>query len=367
MIKYKLEPLGCNSPSDPRDYTFDMLSMSTNNVLPDKYSLDWSPYDILDQGAIGSCKAHALSMIKTYIDGVSFNNRYSVGWIYGNRYDDDWQGSGLISRETIKHLVNEGSCEHSIFPINEEYPNIKQTMKKYGLDKLLKNANKHKSLAYVRLSRDDIKSYLYNYKKPILIDVYVYDNFYDADKNNGVIPKYAIGNKRGGHSMIIIGYIGDLLIIINSWSSNKGDHGIYYLDLNSSIIKELWCLEDILNVNRPVRVNYGWEKIEEVYPGGIRTKWKYLKIDGQYAKEEWVKVNNDWFYIGADTIMYENRWVLYKTDWYFLGLNGYMKTSSWIDWRSHDGYWYYVDADGKMLKDCITPDGYKVDSQGRWI
>lgn len=257
MMKYKLEPLGCNSPSDPRDYTFDMLSMSTNNVLPDKFSLDWSPYDILDQGTIGSCKAHALSMIKTYIDGVSFDNRYSVGWIYGNRYDDDWQGSGLISRETIKHLVNEGSCEHSIFPINEEYPNIKQTMKKYGLDKLLQNANKHKSLAYVRLSRDDIKSYLYNYKKPILIDVYVYDNFYDADKNNGIIPKYAIGNKRGGHSMIIIGYIGDLLIIVNSWSSNKGDHGIYYLDLNSSIIKELWCLEDILNVNRPVRVNYG--------------------------------------------------------------------------------------------------------------
>ena len=355
-----------DSPSDPRDYTFDDLCLATeNNNLPEEFCLDWNAYEILDQKDIGSCKAHSLSMIKTYIDGNDFNNRYSVGWIYGNRYDSDWQGHGLISRETLKHLVNEGVVLHNDFPINEEYPNIVKTIDKYGRDKLLTRANKHKSLAYIRLSKDNIKSYLVNYKKPVLIDVSVYENFYQANNNKGVIPAIPTGKKLGGHSMIVIGYKNDMLIIVNSWGERNGDKGIYYLDINSVIIKELWALEDILNVNRPKKlVNCGWEKY--LTPAG--TQWKYKKADGSYASNEWLQIGQDWFRFNEHSIALCNEWFKDSDgNWYYLDENCYMKTG-WLLWK---GNYYYLypqvgKPKGSMATNTIIENKYYVDENGVW-
>ncbi|WP_410746732.1 C1 family peptidase, partial [Clostridium neonatale] len=111
-------------------------------------------------------------------------------------------------------------------------------------EKLLDEADDHKSLAYISLDNENIKEYLVKYKKPILITVRVYENFYEANSNGGIIPSEPKGNKRGGHAMLCIGYKEDTLIIINSWGDYNGDKGKYYLDINSSIIKELWALED---------------------------------------------------------------------------------------------------------------------------
>ncbi|MBR1453331.1 MAG: hypothetical protein IJ593_01620 [Lachnospiraceae bacterium] len=36
-------------------------------------------------------------------------------------------------------------------------------------------------------------------------------------------------------------------------------------------------------------------------------------------------------------------------------------------WKSIGGYWYYFATDGSMLSGTITPDGYIVDIDGRWI
>ena len=355
-----------DSPSDPRDYTFDDLCLTTeNNNLPKEFCLDWEAYEILDQKDVGSCKAHSLSMIKTYIDGNDFNNRYSVGWIYGNRYDSDWQGQGLISRETLKHLINEGVVLHNDFPINEEYPNIVKTIDKYGRDKLLTLANKHKSLAYIRLSKDNIKSYLVNYKKPVLIDVSVYENFYQANNNKGVIPAIPTGAKLGGHSMIVIGYKNDMLTIVNSWGKHNGDKGIYYLDINSVIIRELWALEDVLNVNRPKKpVNGGWEKY--ITPAG--TQWKYKKENNNYAHNEWLQIGTDWFRFNEYSIALCNTWFKDTDDnWYYLDENCYMKTG-WLLWQGN--YYYLYPQEGKpkgsMATDTIIDGKYYVDKNGCW-
>lgn len=36
----------------------------------------------------------------------------------------------------------------------------------------------------------------------------------------------------------------------------------------------------------------------------------------------------------------------------------------WINWK---GEWYYLDTDGKMLSDTITPDGYRLGANGAWM
>ena len=40
-----------------------------------------------------------------------------------------------------------------------------------------------------------------------------------------------------------------------------------------------------------------------------------------------------------------------------------MEVSRWIE---TGGYWYYVDANGALFTDGVTPDGYTVDANGVW-
>ena len=61
--------------------------------------------------------------------------------------------------------------------------------------------------------------------------------------------------------------------------------------------------------------------------------------------------------------------------WYFLDIDGYAAGPGW--WqdkytpddpnRAKGGSWYYFDQNCRMLKDTVTPDGYKLDSNGRWV
>lgn len=374
------------SPIDLRDYDYSMISCSSDKVdIPKEFILDYD-YPILNQGLIGSCVAHSLSCMKSHIDGVNKDNMYSVGFIYANRQEDDWQGTGMITREALKNLVKYGDCKKTSFPVNEEYPAIVDTLNKYGKEKLLDEADDHKSLAYISLDKENIKEYLIKYQKPILITVRVYDNFYDANTNKGLIPAEPVGNKRGSHAMLCIGYKEDTLILINSWGDYNGDKGKYYLDINSSIIKELWVLEDKKQIKEPEKKKYkvGWNKDEkgwwfstdgETY---LKNEWKqikgeyyYFNKDGYALDGEWIQsdTSKKWYYLEKDTCkMLSNCWVKDKSKWYRLEKDGSMLTG-WF--QDKDSKWYYLDIDqGYMYSSTtILIDGkyYSFDSSGAWI
>ncbi len=236
-----------------------------------------------------------------------------------------------------------------------------------------------------RLDRENIKEYLFKYQKPVLITVRVYENFYEANINGGVIPKEPKGKKRGGHALLCIGYKEDTLILINSWGDYNGDKGKYYLDINSSIIKELWALEDEKNVNRPVKKKYtvGWNKDDKGWwysPDGLtyyQSDWKQLNgnwfrfdSEGYAYKNCWFKYpkDNKWYYFDNNCYMVSNKWILDNNKWYRLGPDGVMLTG-WF--KDSDGLWYYLDIDkGYMYSNCrILIDGkyYSFDSHGHWI
>lgn len=61
------------------------------------------------------------------------------------------------------------------------------------------------------------------------------------------------------------------------------------------------------------------------------------------ASSGWVQSGNQWFYYREDGTMACNFWVKTKEKWYYLG------------------------SDGAMLKDTVTPDGYRLDGAGVWI
>ena len=165
-----------DSPKDLRDYDYSMLNNIEEEIeIPESFKLDYD-IPIQNQGQVGSCVAHALMEMKSYID----NDMYSIGFIYGNRKENDWQGHGMIIREALKNIVEFGDCKKNSFDFNIEYPLIKEKIKEIGIDKLLTEASQFKSLAYISLTKHDIKEYLVKYQKPILISVNVYANFYEA-------------------------------------------------------------------------------------------------------------------------------------------------------------------------------------------
>lgn len=244
--------LGCiGSPIDERDFLYEPTCASQQE-LPSSFSLDYN-YPVLNQGQIGSCVAHGIAETKSYIDAVDISNMYSVGFIYSNRKDGDFSGSGMIPRQALSNLVSDGVCFNNDFPINEEYPSILNTLDKYGKEQLFKKANKHKSKAYAKLEVEQIKEYLYTQQKPILIVVKVYSSFYETRYTKGIVPKEQYGTYFGSHLMAICGWNkDDKLKILNSWGKEYGDNGYIYLDVDSSIIKELWVLEDEKNVIKPI-------------------------------------------------------------------------------------------------------------------
>lgn len=234
--------LGClGSAIDERDiYYSDVASASESITIPEFFELKYQ-FKPKQQGNVNSCVAHALS---EYDEIIKHSNElFSVGFIYANRSSEDYQGTGMIVREALKHLVDEGNVLNKDFPTNEEYPNIINYLDKYGKDYLYKKALENRNKGYVRLTVDDIKKYMITENKPIIITIKVYENFLDIKRNNGYIPTNPSGKLLGGHCMTIVGYYKNKLKILNS-DGNSGDNGYVYLDMDSPIIKELWALTD---------------------------------------------------------------------------------------------------------------------------
>lgn len=102
--------------------------------------------------------------------------------------------------------------------------------------------------------------------------------------------------------------------------------------------------------------------------GAMQTGWKWFDNHYRYfesngaMKTGWIKDKGVWYYLNPeDGIMLVG---LHKVngDHYYFDESGVMQTG----WRQLDGNWYYFQADGSLLKNATTPDGYKVNEEGIW-
>ena len=80
------------------------------------------------------------------------------------------------------------------------------------------------------------------------------------------------------------------------------------------------------------------------------------------AKEDYTWKSNSigWWYENSDGSYVVNQWKKISGKWYYFNSSGYMAESQWVG----D---YYLGSDGAMLVNTTTPDGYRVDSSGKWI
>ncbi|MFT4105534.1 MAG: hypothetical protein QM657_07235 [Lacrimispora sp.] len=111
--------------------------------------------------------------------------------------------------------------------------------------------------------------------------------------------------------------------------------------------------------------------------------WQFRKPSGELYQNTWVFVKGKWYWIEPTSIMAQGwkelngkkyylvpvsgemktSWLLDNNCWYYLEESGAMKTG----WALVSGKWYYLNEDGKMASDTVTPDGYKVGTDGAWL
>lgn len=354
--KINYESLGSvDSPSDPRDYRIsDIASLNGDYQVPPNYTVsDYAPDNT--KQLVNSCVAHCLTKMKRYFTKKS----YSIGFLYGYRKNNQHQKTGLIPREACANLCEIGDCLKSDFDCDIEYPSILKTLEEHNINDLINKANNEKSLSYIRLEASEIKEYISKYDMPIMVIYKVYDNFYESKTNGGYIPTFGKGSYKGNHAMVCFEYRQDLLTNDNSWG-NTGNHGLYYIDINSPLIKEAWAIVDT-KIEKP---KSGWEKYQT--PAGM--KWKYKKDNGTYACNEWLQIGQDWFKFNEYSIALCNEWFK-DTDgkWYFLDENCYM-TTGWLLWK---GNYYYLYPQvgmpkGSMATNTVVDKKYYVNDNGCW-
>ena len=59
-------------------------------------------------------------------------------------------------------------------------------------------------------------------------------------------------------------------------------------------------------------------------------------------------------------------WQQEENNWRYKEDDGSYATNKWIESSTEKGCWYYVDANGNMLVNATTPDGFTVNSEGEW-
>ena len=121
-----------------------------------------------------------------------------------------------------------------------------------------------------------------------------------------------------------------------------------------------------------------------------------LGADRSLSNGEWVKDEKGWWYKRKDGSYPKNTWGYEgyngKSYWYYFLDSGYMATG-WVDvngskyylfpnsdgwkgrmltgWQWIDGNCYYLDPQGQnegaLYRNTTTPDGFTVDSEGRWV
>ena len=116
--------------------------------------------------------------------------------------------------------------------------------------------------------------------------------------------------------------------------------------------------------------------------------WINTESNGSINKGWYSEGVDDWYYMDNNGIMktgwYEKYhlheisdgmlghmdygWFFDGQSWYFLNTvhNGEFGAYQ-IGWQWIDGYCYYFDEQGKLLINTITPDGYQVNGEGRWV
>jgi len=210
------------SPVDERDYQMKSCSPKLN-FFPDYFEQEYKD-EYLDQGKVSSCVTHALSRVMTRIWDKLYGKliKFSVGFIYGYRPENQDKTAGLYPIDALNNLKKYGNVPYTDFPYNEEVTLIYKLIAPLLIN-LLKIASKYKITAYTRLNNmDEYKSAIYQ-DHEVVVSIPFYEGWLeDIDWKTGKLGIPRPNSKRLYNHMVIgKGFVNkNEKILMNSWGKD---------------------------------------------------------------------------------------------------------------------------------------------------
>lgn len=199
------------------------------STLPAEFTLNMPP--VQNQGGEGSCGGFSAGYaVMSYYINKFHNGNYDASNYFGSpeflynmgKEPGDCQSAGSIYSKLFAVLKSYGIATYATMPYSDQngcytQPNQQQ---------LAEAANyKIQSWHYTSVSNTEtVKRLLYS-GYPVMIGIKAYDNLFSY--SGGYYTK--AGNYLGGHAVCIVGYNTNGYIIQNSWGSNWGINGYFYV------------------------------------------------------------------------------------------------------------------------------------------
>lgn len=189
------------SKVDIRDYVASVTT--ANEEFPESFELEMC--DVKNQGAVGSCVAHAISEVVEYFNKLQEGSyvKMSTGYIYGNRFNMFYDGEGMYTSDALRNTVKFGDVPNELFDVNVEVPNAISLFKEKAFE-LSPEAAPNRFTSYFKLSSQNaIKANLIQ-NGPV---VFVVKWYTDLKVVKGILT-HDPANKQvdGYHCMVIYGW-----------------------------------------------------------------------------------------------------------------------------------------------------------------
>ena len=196
-----------------------------------------------NQGNLGSCTANAIVGSYQYLNPSFMGSRlfqyYNERQIEGSVSTD----SGATVSDSISAVKNYGLCRESEWNYNIQLFATKPPQPCYT------NALSHrvKSAFSVEQTIRSMKGHLAS-GYPFIVGIAVYSSFESQQvANTGIVPMPTSNDLfLGGHCVVVCGYNQLYWIVRNSWGTNWGVNGYFYLPiaylLNPNLCSDNWCI-----------------------------------------------------------------------------------------------------------------------------
>ena len=221
------------------DYNISKFIPGRDIIEDEEFCLKLPKLDIImDQTFYNSCVGHSFCLCKQILEYNLTGKwiKFDPYMIYGTRYEEDnYYGEGMYPHQGAKVLYKEGAFLRREFNFQAEMPRCKEVVdiyKENNPQKVLEAKDRRISGYSYCYSINDIKKALKN-TMPVSAAYPLYDSFYNV-KNDGKVPMPKKSESIiGYHQMTIVGWTkNNEWIVVNSWGSNYGLKGLYFIPFN---------------------------------------------------------------------------------------------------------------------------------------
>jgi len=221
----------------------DILELPLLNKLPEVVDLRHKFQTVYDQGKLGSCTANALCGLMGYDDNTLYGSRLFVYYNERKLENDIPDDAGASLSDGISTLQKYGVCQETEWPYDVNKFAVAPPPHCYT------EARQHKALQVKHIYNDvtSMKSALAQ-GYPFVVGIVVYQSFESNEvAQTGLVPMPTETDQElGGHAVVCVGYDDNrrLWIMRNSWGTEWGDKGYFYLPylylLDSRLSSDLW-------------------------------------------------------------------------------------------------------------------------------